>query len=111
FVLRFCPTHPSEAALMERFARIGVGADGAFDAREFSPDPLSALQGARPDAGKADAETEKRMAAGELTSADVLGSRPYLKYNYLYRMVGTVDGIWGNAKEEAVYRGYLSDAE
>jgi hypothetical protein len=111
FVLQFCPTHPSETALMERFGRIEVGADKTFDAREFSPELLAAIEGGRADAWKAYAETEKRMAAGELTSADVLGSRPYLKNNYLYRMVGTVDGIWGNAKEEAVYPGYLSDAE
>jgi hypothetical protein len=34
FLLRFCPTHPSEVDLMARFARIGVGAglDFAYDA-------------------------------------------------------------------------------
>jgi len=111
FVLRFCPIHPSETALMERFSRIGIGAHRIFDAGEFPPEVLSAVEAGRADAWKAYTETEKRMAAGELTSADVLGSRPYLKNNYLYRMVGTVDGIWGNAKEEAVYPGYLSDAE
>ena len=32
FVLQFCPTHPSEQALMARVAQIGVGAGRTFDA-------------------------------------------------------------------------------
>src|SRR5262245_53608398 len=30
--------------------------------------------------------------------------------NYLYRMHGTVAGIWGNAKEEALYPGWYTDS-
>ena len=32
FVLRYCPTDPSEGELMKRFAKIGVGADETFNA-------------------------------------------------------------------------------
>jgi hypothetical protein len=52
---------------------------------------------------------EKQMAAGERTSGDLFGSRSYLKNSYLSRMVGAVDGIYGNSKEEAIYPGYLVD--
>ena len=31
FILRFCPTHPSEVGLMARFAEIGVGAGKSID--------------------------------------------------------------------------------
>jgi hypothetical protein len=53
---------------------------------------------------------EKRISAGEVTSGDVLGTRASLKNNYLYRMHGTVAGIWGNVKEEAIYHGWYSDS-
>lgn len=32
FILKFCPTHETETGLMERFAKINVGADKTFDA-------------------------------------------------------------------------------
>ena len=38
-----------------------------------------------------------------MTSADVFGTRVYLKNNYLYRMAAAVIGIYGNSKEEAMY--------
>ena len=47
---------------------------------------------------------------GEIGSADVFGSRQSLKNNYLYRMHGTVAGIWGNSKEEAIYPGWYIDS-
>ena len=34
FVLQFCPTDPSEKALMARFAKIGIGAGKTFDAEQ-----------------------------------------------------------------------------
>ena len=37
FVLQFCPTHPSETALMARFAKIGIGGGKPFDVATLSP--------------------------------------------------------------------------
>jgi Protein of unknown function (DUF1214) len=62
------------------------------------------------DAWKAYEEAENKMHTGELTSADVFGTRAYLKNNYRYRMVGAVDGIYGNSKEEAIYPRYTIDS-
>lgn len=42
------------------------------------------------------------MDDGVLTSGDVFGAREYLGDNHLYRWLGTM-GIYGNAKEEAIY--------
>src|SRR6202171_2726887 len=44
FVLQFCPTVPSEKALMARFAKIGVGAGKTFDATKLSPEIKLAIE-------------------------------------------------------------------
>lgn len=49
-MLRFCPTHPSERLLMERFARIGAGSGRPFDPATLSPELKAAIQGGMADA-------------------------------------------------------------
>ena len=110
WVLQFCPTHPSETDLMARFAKLGVGGDQTFDADPLSPELQKAIEDGRADAWQAMDELQKRIFAGEVTSGDLLGSREFLKNNYLYRFRGTVAGIWGNAKEEAIYPAYYIDS-
>ena len=110
FVLGFCPTHSSEQQLMARFARLNIGAGKTFDASALSPELRKAIEDGRADAWQAMDDLAKRIAAGELTSGDVLGTRESLKNNYLYRMHGTVAGIWGNVKEEAIYHGWYTDS-
>jgi hypothetical protein len=110
FVLGFCPTHPSEQELMARFAKLNIGAGKNFDATALSPELRKAIEDGRADAWQAHEELLNRVRAGEVTSGDVLGTRESLKNNYLYRMHGTVAGIWGNIKEEAVYPGWYTDS-
>jgi hypothetical protein len=110
FVLQFCPTHPSEKDLMARFAKLGIGRGQTFDANALSPEIRKAIEDGRADAWQAMDDLAKRIAAGEVTSGDVLGTRESLKNNYLYRMHGTVAGIWGNLKEEAIYHGSYADS-
>jgi hypothetical protein len=110
FVLQFCPTHPSEIALMERFAKLNIGGGKKFDVQSLPSEVQKAIKDGMAGAWNAYDETQKKMTTGDQTSADLLGSRDYLKDNYLYRMMGTVDGILGNAKEEAIYPGYYIDA-
>lgn len=110
FLLQFCPTHPSETALMERFAKIGVGAGKAFDAASLAPDVREAIEAGRADAWQALDSLQKEMAAGNVTSGDMFGTREYLANNYLYRMSAAVNGIYGNSKEEALYPFYLTDS-
>src|ERR1700733_3884301 len=109
FVLRYCPTDPSEVEWMKRFAKIGVGADKLFDARKFSPEMTKAIEEGRADAWADFAGLLKRFDAGQVTSGDVFGTRAYLKNNYLYRMGAAVLGIYGNSKEEAIYPIYGVD--
>src|ERR1700732_3853957 len=110
FVLQFCPTVPSEKALIARFARIGVGAGKTFDASKLSPEMKTAIEQGMADAWVAFAGLKKEFEEGKLNSGDVFGTREYLKNNYLYRMGAAVLGIYGNSKEEALYPTYYVDA-
>jgi len=111
FALQFCPTNPSEEALMARFATIGVGAAKTFDASTLSPEMKKAIENGMADSWADQAEVKKRIDAKELTSGDMFGTREYLKNNYRYRMAGAVIGIYANSKEEAMYPAYTVDSE
>jgi hypothetical protein len=110
FVLQFCPTVPSEQALVERFAKIGVGAGTTFDASKLSPEMKTAIGQGMADGWIAFAGLKKEFEDGKLASGDVFGTRQYLKNDYLYRMGAAVLGIYGNSKQEAMYPTYYVDA-
>jgi hypothetical protein len=111
FVLGFCPAHPSETNLMARFAKLGIGGGKTFDPQALAPEHQKAVTDGIADAWQALDDAAKRSDAGEFGSGDVFGSREFLKNNYIYRMLGTVRGIWGNAREEAIYPAYFVDAD
>jgi hypothetical protein len=110
FVLQFCPTVPSEIALMERFAKIGVGAGKTFDVAKLSPEMKTAFEQGMADAWAEHAALQKRIDAREVSTGEFFGTRKFLKNNYLYRMAGAVYGIYGNSKEEAMYPSYAVDS-
>jgi len=111
FVLRFCPTVPSEIALMERFSKIGVGAGKTIDVAKLSPEMKTAIEQGMADAWAEHAALQKRIDAREVSTGEFFGTREFLKNNYLYRMAGAVYGIYGNSKEEAMYPSYAVDAD
>ncbi|MFO7634580.1 MAG: DUF1254 domain-containing protein [Caldilinea sp.] len=111
FVLKFCPTVPSEKELMARFARIGVGAGKSIDTSKLSPEMKAAIEQGMADAWTDLANLMKRIDAMEVTAGDLFGTREYLKNNYLYRMAAAVLGIYGNSKLEAMYPIYSVDAD
>jgi hypothetical protein len=111
FLLQFCPTVPSETALMERFAKIGVGAGKTFDVAKLTPEMKQALEQGVADAWKEFAEYKStQLDTGKVTSGDVFGTREALKNNYLNRMSGAILGIFGNSQAEAMYPLYTVDA-
>ena len=110
FVLGYSPTVPSEKALRERFAKIGIEGGKTFDPAKLSPEMKTAIEQGRADAWEAFAGGVKQMDEGKITSGDVFGSREFLEDNYLNRWLGTI-GIYGNAKEEAMYPVYRVDSE
>jgi hypothetical protein len=111
FLLQFCPTHPSEQALMKRFARIGVGAGKRIDTSALSPEMRKALNEGMADAWATFKEfKENQLDTGKRTSADAFGTRAALKGSYLDRMSGAIVGTYGNSKQEALYPAYFVDA-
>ena len=111
FALQFAPTHPSEAALMARFAKIGVGAGKTIDVDSLSPEMKTAIEQGMTDAWADLGNLQKtEIDTGKVTTSDLFGSRAYLKNNYLYRMAGAAIGIGGNSKQEAMYPIYAVDA-
>lgn len=112
FILGFCPTVPSEKALMKRFALIGIGAGKTFDASALSPEIKTAMEQGIADGWAEFANLEKnKISTGKVTSGDLFGDRAYLKNNYLYRMAAAVLGIYGNTKIEAMYPFYMVDSD
>jgi len=110
FILKFCPTDPSEKALMARFAKIGIGAGKTFDASKLSPEIKTAIEQGMADAWADFDGVLKQLNEGKLSSSAIeVGTRAYMKNNYLYRMAATI-GIWGNSKQEAIYPVYFVDA-
>jgi hypothetical protein len=111
FVLQYCRNHPSEDAVMARFARLGIGTSKKFDPAALTPEIRKAIEDGIADAWQAFETVDKKLAVGELTSADLFGTRAYLGNDYLRRMAGAVLGIYGNSKQEAIYPAYLVDSE
>ena len=111
FLLRFCPTDPSEQELMARFAQIDVGAGMTLDTANLSPEIKTALEQGMADAWAEFDRLQEKVNAGEVTSGDMFGTREYLQNNYLYRMAAAVLGIYGNSKQEAMYPIYTVDQD
>jgi hypothetical protein len=112
FILTYCPTVPSEEALMARFAKIGVGAGKTLDLNKLSPDLKQAMQDGMADAWAAFADLKKNdFDTGKVTASEAFGTREHLKNNYLYRMAAAVLGIYGNSAQEAMYPAYSVDSK
>lgn len=112
FLLQFCPTHPSEKELMARFAKLGIGAKGDFEAARLSPEMRSAVEAGMADAWDAfDRFKSDELDTGKRGAAEGFGTREFLKNDYLTRMASAVLGIYGNSKEEALYPAYYVDSE
>jgi hypothetical protein len=110
FVLEFCPTDPSEKGLMARFAKLNIGSGKKFDVAKLSPEVKKSIEDGMADAWQGFAEAKNQVDAGKVTTDDILGTREYLKNNYMYRMLAAVLIIYGNSKQEAMYPIYTEDA-
>lgn len=112
FLLRFCPTHPSETDLMGRFARLGIAPGGSFRAAGLSPEIRRGVEQGMADAWREFSEfKETEIDTGKRMPAEGFGTREFLKNDYLARMASAVLGIYGNSKEEALYPAYFLDSD
>lgn len=104
FVLKYAPVLPGEQDVRARFAKIGIGPDGDFNADKLSKEKLEAVKAGIADAwAETDAFKKDKLATGQVTSAQLFGTREFLNGNYLYRMAAAVLGIYGNTAAEAIY--------
>ena len=111
FILKFCPTDPTEKDLMIQFAKINVGGGMDFDTAKLSPEMRTAVLGGIEDAwAEFNSFKQNDFETGKVTIGDCFGTREYLKNNYLYRMAAAVLGIFGNSKQEAMYPAYTRDS-
>lgn len=110
FLLQFCPVHPSETGIRERFAKLGIGAGKTLDVAAMRPDIQKALADGMADAW-ADFKTfkETQLDTGKHGSADGFGTREHLAGRYMDRMAAAALGIYGNSKDEAIYPAYFVD--
>lgn len=111
FVLGFCPIHPSERALMERFATLGIGPGLSFDEKALPADIREAMAAGIADAWRDFEALGQKVARGEVSTTRFLGSREFLANNYLYRMRATVTGLYGNDREETIYPPFYLDSD
>jgi len=111
FALRFAPTLPAEKDLRARFASIGIGPEGNFDADKLTPEMRKAIEGGMADAwAEFDTFKKDKLDTGQVSSAQLFGTAEDLKGNYLYRMAGAVLGIYGNTAAEALYPNFSNDS-
>ena len=121
FMLTLVKTPQEEQALMKRFAKIGLGGEGKFDIKKFSPEIQKALEEGAKEGLSAIKEFAKKESVDPLGSAKVFGTRAFLNksakdnYNldnfFILRATAAQMGIYGNSGEEAIYPTYLADAQ
>ncbi|HEY5248576.1 MAG TPA: DUF1254 domain-containing protein, partial [Dermatophilaceae bacterium] len=112
YILGFCPTHPSEVDLRDRFAQAGFDGGMLFDPDSLTPEAQAAMRQGMADAWVEFASfKEEQMDTKKVTVGDIFGTREYLDNNYLYRMAAGVLGLYGNSKHEAMYPFYGVDSD
>lgn len=112
FLMQFEPLHTSEVDLRRRFSTIGILPGRPFDGDKLTPESLQALLDGIADAEKEFAEFKKtQLDTQVINSAELFGTREFLRNNYLYRYAAARLGIFGNSGAEANYEGYFTDAD
>jgi len=103
WMLAFMPTLPEEAGMRRELEALGIG-----PGRPFSP-PESARAEITQGMGQALQQMGER-ARRVRSSAELFGSREFLRDDHLTRAVAAMLGILGNAGEEYLGLGWQADA-
>lgn len=111
FVMKYAPVVPEEQDLRNRFASLGIGPDGSFDAEKLDPATKKAVEAGMADAlAELDTLKKNEVDTGKVGAAQFFGTAADLKGNYLYRMAGAALGIYGNTAAEAMYPNFSTDS-
>jgi hypothetical protein len=106
FALTFCPVHPDETELRERFEAIHLG-EGQTPPSSLPAEIQAALQEGMVE-GQQEINEKRKVTP---SASELVGSREFLDGNFLNRAVGTQVGIYANSKEEAYYGGWAVEAD
>jgi len=114
FLLTFCqPIDPSEADLMARFAKVGIGPGVPFDAEALDDEVREAIRAGI--AAARETMAHKVSTISQKTngwmSSDVFGTREWYSGNFLLRAVAAMAGWGGNDVIEATYPTAREDAD
>jgi hypothetical protein len=110
FLFQFCPPNASESAVLARFAKLNIGPGQSFDFSKFPPEIQQAIKDGIKDSEADYNSVMQKVNAETVSSGDMFGTRDFLKNNYLYRYFGSRMGLYGNSKQDALYFGYMIDA-
>lgn len=104
FLLSILPVHESEVAFREQLvSKLGLGS-GGLQISNVSEETRQALElGMKDGWSEFEEIIEKSFAEGTMSSADLFGTRDFLKNQYIKRFGGAKLGIYGNSREEAFY--------
>jgi hypothetical protein len=103
FLLQFCPTRPSEVALLQSFAGIGIVPGKTFDAASQTSSYVAGMT-----AGQKEIDTAR---AAVTSTNDLFGTPEEMHDNYLNRAVAAQYGILGNSIAEAQYLGWTKSSD
>jgi len=108
FLLQFTSLNPVEAKLRKQFESIGIVSGKPFEVASLSEERKAALLNGLANGQKAIGAYRVTLAG---KSADLFGTRAFLKNDYVKRATGIQVGIGANSKDEALYPIYEKDAE
>ena len=106
FLLGQLKQNPSEEALLNRFTKIGIGANVHFDISSLAPETKKVMQEAINEAMvEIEAETKNlgTLKDGWMQTAGAFGSPKVMKGKFLTRAAAAYFGLYGNDLEEAFY--------
>lgn len=120
-MLSLIKIHQDEQALMKRFAKIGLGDEGKFDIKKFSPEIQTAIEEGAKEGFTEIEDFLKNNSTDPLAAAKTFGTRAFLKrsakenYNlddfFIIRATAAQAGLYGNSADEAMYPAYYVDAQ
>ncbi len=106
FLLGQVNPHSSEAKLLQKFSKIGIGPNTPFDPEKLDPEMRKAIEeGIKSALVKIEDKMKKlgEQKNGWMQIAGAFGTREDMQGKYLTRAAAAMFGLWGNTLEEAYY--------
>ena len=111
FALQYANIHPSEKAMLKEFEQIGIKPGTKFELDKLDPVVQAAIPKGMQMAWKETMDFKtKYIDTGIKSSADCFGTREFMQGRYIERTLGSLLGIYGHSKEEAIYPAYFVDS-